>query len=525
MSGFLERVIEDWLTRSDERSYQASFVSLLLRSGHTIKYVSKHSSLEFGKDIVSVSPSGELTAYQLKAGDIGLTSWRKMREEVFELSEVRYGSPTGRKRRPQRCFLVTTGTIHDPVQEQLRDHNEENREKNFAPIEVVERPELVRMFMDVFTEFFPKAVGSFNDLVRVYLSDGAGPLDKALFCSVLQGVAPDQNSKTKTSRTLSNLVVAAEFASTPFRLSENHISIMDVWILTACRIVSLARHLGLKPGQWLPPLGLCRNALEASGTELLAELFKRPDYLQGDPLIDTLVVPYRRTIALGYGAAVINAHRILGEEMGQESRELLASLLKHAPLGVWGEGAWNYYANLALAISASPEGVWAARDLTMSWLAGLLSLQIKESPYWTLESQLSAIASDRPEREQKPRESYSLGSATDMLCRRMWRQSLAQIWRKVSKRELADFVPNETEDYFDWFIEEGTTGVRILPIPGSWRELRSASFAQRSDLFTDDDAWLLPLMLCCYPHRVSRRLTGELDYRTASETAKREWHR
>ena len=79
MSGFLERVIEDWLTNSDERSYQASFVSLLVRSGHRIKYVSKHSTLEFGKDIVSVSPDGELCAYQLKAGNVNLSVWRNVR--------------------------------------------------------------------------------------------------------------------------------------------------------------------------------------------------------------------------------------------------------------------------------------------------------------------------------------------------------------------------------------------------------------------------------------------------------------
>ena len=77
------------------------------------------------------------------------------------------------------------------------------------------------------------------------------------------------------------------------------------------------------------------------------------------------------------------------------------------------------------------------------------------------------------------------------------------------------------------FERVGIVGLemRQLPMRRSWGELRRESFEQRSELFTDEDAWLLPYMLCCYPHRVSRKLSGELDYRTCSEAAKREWAR
>jgi hypothetical protein len=523
MSGFVERVIEDWLTNSDERSYQIPFVSLLIRSGHKIKYVSKHSTLEFGKDVISVSPNGELTAYQLKAGSINLALWRDIRGEVFELTDP-IRSPAGRRKRPDRCFLVTTGTIGDTVREQLRDHNDENREKGLPEIETLERHELVGSFLEVFTQFFPVGLGSFNDLVRAYLSAGAGPVDKPLFCSVLRGLAPGGKSKAAVSRTLSNLVVAAEFASTPFRLAENHISVMDIWILAACRIVSLARRFNLKARQWHPWLDLCHDAVEWSGSRLVTEVNERADYLEGDSFVDHWVLPYRKTIALGYAAAVINARRIVGIDTATESRALLASLLKQRPLSIWSEGSWNHYINLAVAISASPEGDLAARQLTTSWLEALCSPETLGPPYWTVEQHLSVKPSDTRDQQERSAVSYSLGGAMDVLCRRMWRRPLARLWPRISKKELAELVPDRVEDLFDWQIDQGALEVRALPIRGSWQDLRATSFEQRSELFSDKDAWLLPLMLCCYPHRVSRKLCGELDYRTATPVARREWH-
>ena len=526
MSGFVERVIEDWLTDCDERSYQASFVSLLIRSGHRIRYVSKHTTLEFGKDIVSVSPDGELTAYQLKAGNINLSLWRTIKGEVYELADVPIRSPAGRRLRAHRCYLVTTGTIEDTVREQLRDHNEENRDKGLPEIEIVERHELIGMFLEVFSEFFPVGVGPFNDLVRVYLSNGRGPLDKELFSAVLRAVVPRGETKKRgVGRALSNLVVVAEFCSTPFRLAENHISVIDVWTLVACQVTSLARRFHLRAGQWLPWLELCHDAIEAQGGKLLREVHERPDYVEGDPLVDVIALPYRKTVALGYAAAVINSRRAQGVETGGESRQLLATLTKQVPLGIWGEGSWNYYMNLVLAISGSPEGDLAAVPLLVSWLEKVSLPEGLDPPYLTLGSALSAMTSPDREGEQRGRVklSYSLGCATDLLCRRMWRRPLAHLWARISKMQLAELVPETTEDQFGWVVEGGTLEVRILPLRGSWRELRAASFEQRSALFSDEDAWLLPYMLCSYPHRVSRKLSGELDYRTASETAQREW--
>jgi hypothetical protein len=520
LSGFVERVIEDWLTSSDERSYQLSFVSLLRRSGHKIKYVSKHSTLEFGKDVVSLSPDGELTAYQLKVGNISLATWRQIREEVYELSEVSLRSPSGRRTMADKCFLVTTGVVDDTVHEQLRDKNVAFREKGLPEIDTIELPDLIRQFTEVFDEFFPVSIGSFNDLMRIFLSEGTGPVDKELLSSVLLRLDPVESSKKKVSRAFSNLVVAAEFASTPFRRANNHISVIDVWVLAACRIMSIAMHQAIKSNWWLPWLELCKEAIAASGSELLADVCARENFVEGDPLVDMLAVGYRKAVALGYAAAVINANRIDGAEL--DSRPLLEVTLKQVPLGVWGEACWNYYLNLALALSSFPDGEKVSLGLVISWLETLCGKEYVEPPYWGIEEALSIRTFENPSKHRL-KAFYSLGSAMDFISRRMWRRNLASLWPQLSKRELAELVPDEPEAHFDWTIEEATLEIHRLPMRASWQEIRKSAFSQRSKLFPTGADWLLPYMLCTIPHRITRGLSGELDYLTSPPAAKRDW--
>ncbi len=520
MSGFVERVIEDWLTSSDERSYQLSFVSLLRRSGHRIKYVSKHSTLEFGKDVVSLSPRGELTAYQLKVGSVSLAVWRQIRGEVYELSEVSVRSPAGRRTIADKCFLVTTGVVDDTVHEQLREKNAEYREKGLPEIDTIELPDLIRQFTEMFDEFFPASLGSFNDLVRIFLSEGSGPVNKELLSSVLDRLAPVESSRKKITRALSNLVVAAEFSSTPFRRVSNHISVIDVWVLAACRIVSIATRRGLSANLWMPWLELCHDAIESSGTELLAEVCERENFIEGDPFVDMLVVRYRKAVALGYAAAVVNANRISGGEC--DSHPLLETTLKQAPLEVWSEACWNYYLNLALALASSPEGEKMSLGLAISWLQALCGKEHMEPPYWSIEEALSTRPFENPPKERVKAFS-SLGSAIDFISRRMWRRDLAGLWPQLSKRELAELVPDEVEAHFDWTIEEATLEVHRLPVRASWQEIRKSALSQRTKLFPDGAAWLLPYMLCTFPHRITRGLSGELDYLTSSPAAQRDW--
>ena len=87
MPGVIERVIENWLTSSNERSYQIPFCQLLAAGGDG-DCLSSHGPFEQGKDVVTFDKSGKLRGYQLKSGDFGLSEWRKYKGEINDLVEL-----------------------------------------------------------------------------------------------------------------------------------------------------------------------------------------------------------------------------------------------------------------------------------------------------------------------------------------------------------------------------------------------------------------------------------------------------
>lgn len=121
--GLLGRVIENWLTSVNERQYQIPFCQVLAAEGERILYVSTHGPFEKGKDIVTCTAGGEVRAYQLKAGDIGLSEWRDIHGEIVNLVELAIELPGAPPVTDFVPYLVTNGELTDPVLEQARAAN------------------------------------------------------------------------------------------------------------------------------------------------------------------------------------------------------------------------------------------------------------------------------------------------------------------------------------------------------------------------------------------------------------------
>jgi hypothetical protein len=218
MSGFVERVIEDWLTKADERSYQLSFASHLSRIGHNVRYVSGHSALEHGKDLVTTK-GREIHAYQLKAGNIDKGAWRSIREEVREAAIIPIDIPGLPQRVPDYVYLVLTGYVSDVVQNEISLMNRDLVRKKYAKIRIINLAELVAAFVAVFDSFLPSSIQLFHELVRLYLRDGREPCDKPAYAAALTAVMNSFPKKRPLGRSLSDLVVAAEFSSASARRS------------------------------------------------------------------------------------------------------------------------------------------------------------------------------------------------------------------------------------------------------------------------------------------------------------------
>jgi hypothetical protein len=67
----IERLVEYWLDSASERSYQPAFVQILVSDGHRVLHSTRHSPIEFGKDVISIAPDGVPCAFQLKGNLAG----------------------------------------------------------------------------------------------------------------------------------------------------------------------------------------------------------------------------------------------------------------------------------------------------------------------------------------------------------------------------------------------------------------------------------------------------------------------
>ena len=282
MSGIAERIVEDWLTNADERGYQASFIVSLIRQKHRVKYVSAHTVLEHGKDVISVSPTGELSAYQLKAGNIGLSAWRDMRGEVEELVLVPVTAGAGVKPRiADRAYLVTSGRVSDPARHQIELINAENQSLGRPTIELIERDELLGEFLSLFETFLPSGVPDAASVVALTAADGRGrPSGKELF-PLFSAIAGSAVSRTRLRRASSELVAAAEFVSAPYRRAGNRISVIDVWVLAAAVLAKISLGGEVQRRAVRQGLDLVEMAVDEAADDLWAEVNESEDFLGG----------------------------------------------------------------------------------------------------------------------------------------------------------------------------------------------------------------------------------------------------
>lgn len=101
----LERLIENWLDSAGERSYQRCFCQMLTGQGFHIVHNTEHTPLEFGKDVIAVSPDGKLVGYQLKGhpgGTLKPRDFDQIRGQLEQLATLALAIPAFEGKVPKR---------------------------------------------------------------------------------------------------------------------------------------------------------------------------------------------------------------------------------------------------------------------------------------------------------------------------------------------------------------------------------------------------------------------------------------
>ena len=517
----LEKIIESWLTKINERQYQLPFCQLLSAEGEQVIYISSHNPYEKGKDVVTLTSDGAIRAYQLKAGDLNLSEWRAIAGEIDDLVRLPVTHPSIPEKRWHSPFLVTNGEISEPVLEAIRAANDSWEMRNLPKLIVISKGELVSRFRAAHGSFVPKEINDLNRLLKLFLAVGEDPLQKESLFELLKETLQLDNSQlsaTAMKQSVASATLMLSYVLLPHQRAGNHWAEFEGWVILAASILSCATKFAVSRKSFDYSLALCRLGINSSLGRLFDECALRPNLVEGDPLTDGFFYGYRVTILNGLFSALALSRRISGDRV--DEHRILNFVGKHLRRGrAWGESAAPYYMMTALFIenaSARLDG-----ENLMGSLLGAIAVANRTdgtgfpNPYISVDQAVRSAAGIPPvSTEQFVGFSYSIAVVIEYLARRWRKQLLKQIWPSITRISLLETRPSEDWAWFLWSTSLATLDNRLTPEPQSWQHLLETAEHRDTGVLPPlmrENSWLLPYFLLVFPHRLTVATQMQLE--------------
>ncbi len=452
----IERIVENWLTRVNERQYQFPFCQVLLSKGFRVLHLSSHGPQEQGKDIIALDADGQPVGFQLKTGDIDLAALRKIQGELVELVEVPIQFPGLGDKPHHRSVLVTNGMLNDTARQTLDGYIRGWDARGFPKLQIELRDSLLRDFVDLHGRYLPTQLSDVEELLRFYTRDGIGALPRAEFAEFVASNVPladvsthftsrraRQNIKRlkpkakDVERHLASAALLVSYALYPFAARANHWAEFEGWIIFCAHVLAVAEGFELADGAWLATFELSFVAALTALMALVKEAVSRDQWFEGDVMVDSAVYRARMTIILGLLALYANICR-LRNEANRFEKEIARFVDGHRrELHMWGETAVPYLSLLGLYLEGSV-GSREGEELLGAILSGLAQQNRPKregdpdvafsDPYLEVDDAIAWSIGIRREPEwDRPNydgQAYSLRAIVMLLARRLRRQLL-----------------------------------------------------------------------------------------------------
>jgi len=480
----LERIVEHWLTRAGERSYEIAFAQLLLAEGWRILHGPVHHPYEHGKDIAAVDPDGRLCGIQLKDGDVSLADFEKYQGQLTALSRTAITYPgIEPPRLPDRVLFVTNGVLTPPARNRIEALNSANRGMQYPSVECVEREQLVGRFAGAQSKFLPQELRDVSSWLLLALGDGNARFPVQKFGRLLEDVLSETAQKPlDTERALASAVLVTAQSVDAWQRTSNHLAVAEAWLRLAAAILHTSERTSLDAPRWKPSFDMTLRMARESLSSLFDEATTGQDLLVPDP-VDGIIYPARALLVCGYSAAWYLSSVIDNSVTPDTSDRLRRLLLRELPfVKLIGESQFPHMAAVCWALENLGERD-RANQLIGSWLVGLAKANQPEAssavadPYHPVEELLRrAIGAEIDEPDETfDGHAYTAHVALDWLARRGIRAPVAAAWRNLTKVTLCEFDVATPRGYLTDVDDAGTLRMWHLPLTGSWRQLTDAS--------------------------------------------------
>lgn len=522
-----ERVIENWLDKANERSFQIPFCHALYSEKHTIIHMTRHCGMELGKDIIAIAPDKVPCAYQLKGVNgkrLTLSRWRK--ELLPQIQNLVFGKlvhPSLKPHKHHRAYIVINGGLEEEVQRAIDDFNRARKDEGNPKrqIHLIVKGELLRMFKNLQSGFWPAELVDERTFLELYLEQGNGPLPKQKLASLFESTMSFQikkgrmPSREKCSRAIASCALLCASAISPFSNRDNHAAEFEAWALYFSYVLGLAERWKLPEKYWKFELDIASKSMYNALGRLCEELMNRSHYVEGDALSDQPFYRVRMTYLLGLMSIYALWRQRMGEDEGDHDNFLREFCLKNSnKIELWGEYAIPqcivFYFYLR-KINPSHHV-----DFLLLELIRAISSQNKTrgnelsipDPYYDVDDIFPYYLKLEP----KPFEysfkgsSYSLESLVHLFVRTNFKQHMIRFWPVVSRVAFASFEPKHRWGYYLWRCKEGLNKIEVPPPTQSWNALKAQSLenhGQGAPRLLKKFPMEYLCYLCVYPHRLN----------------------
>ena len=186
-----------------------------------------------GKDIIALSPTGELFAYQLKGNPsarVTISQWHALIAQINTLVYQTVAHPSIKPGTPHTPVFVTNGEIHEDVYAAIAGFNSAIVGPNARPLQTITRGPLLQQIINAADTLWPVDIRSQRNVLNIYASKGDDELPMAEFVSILS----DGFSSTKYSDTaIPAMHLVTAILSTNWIEKGNYFELIKMYFLLA----------------------------------------------------------------------------------------------------------------------------------------------------------------------------------------------------------------------------------------------------------------------------------------------------
>lgn len=523
----IERAIENWLIRTNERNYLAPFCQMLMHKGHKIIYKSSHRPMEQGKDVITIDKSGQYCAYQLKTGNIDLTKWREIRPEIEELIQLPIIHPSIDKNIEHKSFLVFNGNLTDEVRIQIDQINEDNirKRRNYSYLDIIDIESLLKDFIEAQGKFMPKEVEDFDLFLQLHLADGCDFLNKETLFTFLKKAILDTNLKQKSdiNHCIISSVIITSYILKPFQEKENHYALFEAWIVLCASIIQYALSININIKDYLGSYEIALSEAVYNLNRLCEEALFREDFLEGDLMGDgDLMYKSRLTILIGAFAAVELYNLSINDDYVLNSKAIDFIDRQLTEVWFWGESAFPFFLNvihLYEQIGYHKKTKKLLLDILVTLLRSNSQINSQNiplaNPYYGVHEILESLFVFQEENidfKIFSGSSYILEPIISMMARRNMRFELEKLWRPITHIHINRFLIDKIEDIFSWRTKSGNNTGQFPRQTQSWAQLKKDSFSEIENCGELINYKIFfNLFLMVYPHRADSGTVALLE--------------